>query len=188
MVDPHPLAQSGTTVRTDRDDAPPRGLGIGLGIAVLAVAVAIAFGSTTGAPDQMATDVVTAQAQPAEGGAPPTSATGRPLASAFGVAFPDLARRLGWKPVARRDDVVDGRQVRTLVYARAGRRITWSVVDGPPVPVPPGSTSVPVRGPATARFESGGRVAVLTTRDGRSVVVSAAGVPSVAIIRAARAR
>lgn len=161
---------------------------MGLGITVLAVGVAIAFGSTTGAPAQVATDVVAVQAQPPEGGAPPSAPGGRPLAAAFGVPFPDLARRLGWKPVARRDDVVDGRQVRTLVYARGGRRLAWSVIDGAPVPVPPGATSVPVLGPATAQFESGGRVAVLTTRGGRSVVVSAAGVDPVAIVRAARAR
>ena len=56
------------------------------------------------------------------------------------------------------------------------------------MPVPPGAASVPVLGPATAQFESAGRVAVLTTRDGHSVVVSAAGVDPVAIVRAARAR
>ena len=188
MVDPHPPAGSGTTVRTEGDDAPPRGLGIGLGITVLAIGVAVAFGSTSGAPAQVATDVVAVQAQPPEGGAPPTAPGGRPLAAAFGVAFPDLARRLGWRPAARRDDVVDGRQVRTLIYARGGRRLAWSVVDGAPVPVPEGAASVPVRGPAMAQFESGGRVAVLTTRGAHSVVVSAAGVPSVGIIRAARAR
>ena len=188
MVDPHALAQSGTTVRTERDDAPPRGLGIGLGVTVLAVGVAVAFGSITGAPAQVATDVVTAQAQPPAAGAPPTTPSGRPLATAFGVAFPDLASRLGWQPVGRRDDVVDGRAVRTVVYARAGRRLAWSVIDGAPVPVPPGATSVPVRGPGTAQFESGGRVAVLTTRGGHSVVVSAAGVSPVAIVRAARAQ
>ena len=95
MVDPHAPAQSGTTVRTERDDAPPRGLGIGLGITVLAVGVAVAFGSITGAPAQVATDVVSAQAQPPAAGAPPTTPGGRPLAEAFGVAFPDLASRLG---------------------------------------------------------------------------------------------
>jgi hypothetical protein len=84
--------------------------------------------------------------------------------------------------------VVDGREVRTVVYARAGRRLAWSVIDGAPVAVPPGATSVPVRGPGTAQFESGGRTAVLTTRGGHSVVVSAAGVSPVALVRAARAQ
>ncbi len=159
-----------------------------MGITVLAVGVAIAFGSSGSAPPQVATDVVATQAQPAEAGAPPTTAGGRPLAAAFGVAFPDLAGRLGWQPVGRRDDVVDGRQVRTLVYARAGRRLAWSVVDGAPVPAPSGSARVPVRGADAVQFESGGRVAVLTTRGGHAVVVSAAGVSPVAIIRAALAR
>lgn len=161
---------------------------MGLGLTVLAAGVAIAFGSATTTPGQVATDVVAAQAQPPQSGAPPATAGGRPLAAAFGVPFPDLARRLGWLPIARRQDVVDGREVRTLIYARAGRRLAWSVIDGARVSAPPGSRSVAARGPAASQFESGGRVAVLTTRGRHSIVVSAASVPPRAIIRAARAR
>ena len=187
MVDRVPPAGSGTTVRVAADDPPPRGLWIGLAITVLAVGVAVAFGLSKDDPADTAVHVVTAQSQPAEAGAPPTDARGGSRASAFGVPFPNLAARLGWEPVGRRDDVVDGRAVETVTYARAGRRLAYSVVDGPALPAPPGGVRVAARGAAATAFEAAGRTAVLATRDGRSVVVSAAGVPRVAVIRAARA-
>ena len=188
MVDRVPPAGSGTTVHDAGDDAPPRGLWVGLAITALAVGIATAFALATDDPADTAVHVVTAQSQPAEAGAPPTDARGGPRASAFGVSFPNLAERLGWEPVGRRDDVVDGRAVETVTYARAGRRLAYSVVDGTVLPAPPGSVRVAARGPAATEFEAGGRTAVLAVRDGRSVVVSAAGVPRVAVIRAARAR
>jgi hypothetical protein len=188
MVDRVPPAGSGTTVRDAADDPPPRGLRVGLAITVLAVGIAVAFALGKDDPADTAVHVVTAQSQPAEAGAPPTDARGGPRASAFGVSFPNLATRLGWEPVGRRDDVVDGRAVETVTYARSGRRLAYSVVDGPVLPAPPGGVRVAARGPAATEFEAGGRTAVLTSRDGHSSVVSAPGVPRVAVIRAARAR
>jgi hypothetical protein len=188
MVDRVPPAGSGPTVHDADDDAPPRGRAIGVAITVLAVGIAVAFAVAKDDPADTAVRVVTAQSLPAEGGAPPTDARGGPRASAFGVPFPNLAVRLGWEPVGRRDDVVDGRPVETVTYARAGRRLAYSVVDGPVLPAPQGSVRVAARGPAATVFEAGGRTAVLAARDGRAIVVSAAGVPRVAVIRAARAR
>jgi hypothetical protein len=191
MVDPVPPAVTRTTVHDRPDDAPPdappRGLGAGIAITLLAIAIAVAFGAARDDPTDTAHHVVTAQARSAETGAPSTTGTGAPTGRAFGVPFPDLVPRLGWRPVARRDDVVDDRAVTTVQYARGGRRLAWSVVDGPPVPPPPGAVRVSGRGPGAWQFESGGRLAVITTRGGRSVVVSAAAVPRTAIVRAARA-
>lgn len=188
MVAPVSPAGSGPTVRDEGGDVPPRGLGVGLGITVLAVGIALAVGVTLDDPADTAVHVVTAQAQSAEAGGPPVDSAGSPTASAFGVRFPDLAPRLGWRPVGRRDDVVDGRGVETIAYARGGRRLAYSVVDGNPLPAPEGGLRVAARGPAAIEFETGGRTAVLSTRGGRSIVVSAVGVPRVAVIRAARAR
>jgi len=136
---------------------------------------------------ETAVHVVEAQAQPPQAGAPPTTVTGRPLEQAFGVPYPNLRPRLGWRPVARRRDAVDGRAVRTLQYGRAGRRMAYSVVDGGPLPAPPGAVRVPARGPEVVAFDSAGRTAVMTVRGGHTVVVSAVGVPRVALVRAARA-
>jgi len=187
IVDPATPADTGTTVHSRDDEAPPRGLGVGLGIAVLAICFAVAFGAGRESAVETAVNVVVAQAGPAQAGAPPTTPAGRPLDGAFGVPYPNLRPRLGWKPVARRRDAVDGRGVRTLQYGRAGRRMAYSVVDGGPIPAPPGSLRVPTRGPEVVAFDSAGRAAVMTVRGGHSVVVSAVGVPRVALVRAARA-
>lgn len=187
MVDPPRPAAEGTTVHADRDESPPRGLGAGLGVTVLAVGLAVAFAAGLESPVETAVHVVGAQAQPPQAGAPPTTPGGRPLAVAFGVPFPDLAPRLGWRPVARRADVVDGRRVSTLQYGRQGRRLSYSIVDGAPLPPPPGAVRVPSRGAAAVQFDTGGRTAVMRARGGHTVVVSAAGVPRAAVVRAARA-
>lgn len=188
IVDPATPGDTGTTVHSRADEAPPRGLGVGLGIAVLAVGMAVAFGAGRDSAVETAVHVVAAQAQPAQAGAPPTTSAGRPLERAFGVPYPNLQPRLGWRPVARRADVVDGRAVRTLQYGRAGRRMAYAVVQGDPIPAPPGAVRVPALGPEMVAFDFAGRTAVMTTRAGRTVVVSAVGVPRVALVRAARAR
>lgn len=188
IVDPGIPGGTGTTVHSGADEAPPRGLGAGLGVAVLAVGLAVSFGIVRESPGDTALQVVTAQAQPARAGAPPTTAAGRPLEQASGVPFPNLRPRLGWLPVGRRADIVDGMQVRTLQYGRAGRRLAYSIVAGPPLGPPLGAVRVPTPGPVVVQFEGGGRSAVMTVRGGHSVVVSAVGVPRVALVRAARAR
>lgn len=188
IVDPALPVDTGTTVRSAHDEAPPQGLGVGLGVTVLAVGLAVAFGAGRESAVETAVHVVAAQAQPAQAGAPATSASGRPLEQAYGVPFPNLRPRLGWVPVARRQDVVDGRGVRTLQYGRAGRRLAYSVVDGAPMPPPPGAIRAPARGPAAVVFESGGRIAVMSTRLGHTVLVSGVGIPRVALVRAARVR
>jgi hypothetical protein len=156
-------------------------------VTVLAIGMAVAFGAGAESAVETAVKVVDAQSQAPTAGAPRSTPGGRPLARTFGVPFPDLAPRLGWRPTGRRDDVVDGRRVATVQYGRAGRRLAYSIVDGPPLLPPPGAATVPVRGPRAYQFEAGGRAAVLATRAGRSVVVSGTGVPRVAIVRAARA-
>ncbi|MGB0731546.1 MAG: hypothetical protein ACPGRF_05160 [Miltoncostaeaceae bacterium] len=187
IVERDPAAGGVTTVRDGGDEPPPRGLGAGLGVTVLAIGMAVAFGAGAESAVETAVRVVDAQSQAPTAGAPRTTPGGRPLARAFGVTFPDLAPRLGWRPTGRRDDVVDGRRVATVQYGRAGRRLAYSIVDGPPLLPPPGAATVPVRGPRAYQFGTGGRVAVLATRGGHPVVVSGTGVPRVAIVRAARA-
>lgn len=188
MVDPPRPAAKGTTVHGDADESPPRGLGWGLGVTVLAIGLAVSFRAGLESPVETAVHVVAAQAGPAEAGAPPTTPAGRPLAAASGVAFPDLSRRLGWLPVGRRDDVVDGRRVATVQYARAGRRLAYSVVDGSPLVAPPGAVRVPSQGAPAVQFDTAGRVAAMRTRGGHSVVVSGAGLTRAAVVRAVRAR
>lgn len=116
------------------------------------------------------------------------------VAAAFGIATnggDDVARHVveaqaGWGPVARRVDEVDGRAVVTVVSRAGGRRVAYSVVDGAPVGAPQGARRVDGAAPAVLAFETGGRTAVMATRGGHSVVLSAVGVPLSVLVRAAR--
>jgi hypothetical protein len=188
IVDPVPPAGTGTTVHSGADEPAPRGLGAGLGVTVLAIGVALSFWAGRESEVETAVHAVATQGRPAQTGAPPTTASGRPLDAAFGVPFPNLTARLGWEPVGRRRDSVDGRQVRTLQYGRAGRRLAYSVVSGAPLVPPLGVVRVPSRGPDALTFETGGRSAVMSTRAGHTILVSGTGVSRVALVRAARTR
>ena len=185
MVNPYPPAQQGTTVRSGDDAEPGRGLWWGLGVILVAVIVAAAFGTVTNGGDDVARDVVAAQSRVPDRGAPAVRPDGTPVASADGVAFPALAARQGWVAVGRRTDQVSDRTVTTLVYGREGTRLAYSVVSGPPLGAPPGSRSVGGRPPVVITFDANGRTAVMTLRDGHTVVASAVGVPLAALVRAA---
>ena len=155
---------------------------------VLAIGVALSFWAGRESEVETAVHAVATQGRPAQTGAPPTTASGRPLDAAFGVPVPNLTARLGWEPVGRRRDSGDGRQVRTLQYGRAGRRLAYSVVSGAPLVPPLGVVRVPSRGPDALTFETGGRSAVMSTRAGHTILVSGTGVSRVALVRAARTR
>lgn len=186
MVNPYPPGATGTTVHHAGADAPGRGTWWGVGVILVAVCVATWFGVSTNSGDDVPRAVVATQALRAQGGAPPSRPDGAPVAQAFGVAFPDLAARRGWRAVARRSDDVGGRHVETVVYGREGRRMAYSVVGGPPLSVPAGGRLVDGRTPTVVAFDSDGRQAVMTTRKGHTVVLSAVGVDRAALVRAAR--
>ena len=185
MVNPYPPAEHGTTVHSGDGSEPGRGLWWGVAVILVAVGVAAAFGTVTNGGDDVARDVVAAQAQAPSRGAPAVGPDGAPEASGDGVAFPGLAARQGWVAVGRRTDEVSDRTVTTLVYGREGRRLAYSIVSGPPLGAPPGSRSVGGRPPVVMTFDANGRTAVITVRDGHSVVASAVGVPLAALVRAA---
>jgi hypothetical protein len=186
MVNPYPPAQHGTTVHSADDGEPGRGLWWGIGVILVAVIVAAAFGAVTNTGDDVARDVVAAQARTPDRGAPIARPDGTPEASADGVVFPGLAAHQGWGAVGRRVDQVSDRTVTTIVYGRDGRRLAYSVVSGPPLGAPAGSRSVGGRPPVVLTFDAGGRIAVMTQRAGHSVVASAVGVPLAALVRAVR--
>ena len=55
-----------------------------------------------------------------------------------GVRFPDYEEKFGWRAVGQRDDEIDGRKVRTVVYARGRDRVTYSIVAGDALAEPSG--------------------------------------------------
>ncbi len=175
---------TGTIVRTG-GDGHPRGAVAGLAVTVLAIGVAVMFAATGGTTTDVLVGVVQVQGLSAQRGAPSAAAVGAARATAFGLAFPDIEGRLGWRSVGRRDDVIAGRRASTLIYGRRGRRVGYSVVDGAPLPV--SGRRIAVRGPTVVSIEASGRTAVASERGGHTVVVSGVGVPLVALMRVVRA-
>ena len=83
-----------------------------------------------------------------------------------GIRFPRYEQ---WRMTGARTDVVDGRTVRTVFYARDGREIAYSIVAGPAL-----SDDSALR---TVR--DGSLSAVTWTRDGRTCVIVGTGDPEV---------
>jgi hypothetical protein len=80
-----------------------------------------------------------------------------------GVRFPPSGR---WTAVGARTDVVDGRAMRTVFYARGGRTIAYTVVDGPAL----------ADGPLRVIDGPAGRTAVTWTNHGHTCLISGSGV------------
>lgn len=184
MVAP-PIAGDGRTIVHTDGEGRIRGTAAGLVVTVLAAGVAVAFASVPGSAEDPLAAIARAQGRPAQHGAVPLGTGGAPRATAFGVAFPDLAENLGWRPVGLWADTIDGRRVSTVIYERRGRRLVYSLVDGTPLPA--AGRHVSVVGPVVVAIEASGRSAFAGERDGHTVVVSGVGIPEVAVIRAARA-
>jgi anti-sigma factor RsiW len=66
--------------------------------------------------------------------------TGGPLleVQVDGVRFPDYEEKFGWRAVGQREDELDGRLVRTVVYRKGGRRVSYSIVAGDALDEPEG--------------------------------------------------
>src|SRR4051794_10093279 len=68
-----------------------------------------------------------------------------------GVAFPDLTRAYGWKPVGVSRDEVNGRAATVVYYEKDGKRIGYVVLAGSAIPRPSGAQAVSQRG---VRYEA----------------------------------
>jgi hypothetical protein len=77
-----------------------------------------------------------------------------------GVRFP---RYENWRATGERRDVIDGRDVRTVFYARDGRTIAYAIVSGPALS----------EDEALRAVRGSGQVAVTWTRRGRTCIIAA---------------
>ena len=124
--------------------------------AALAVAATVAaFVVLLAARGPAVDDVLAVAMRPATAPA----ALGQPFE---GVRFPSYEH---WRATGSRTDVVNGRRVRTVFYAREGRVIAYAIVAGPAL-----SDDAALR-----RLRRDGVVAVTWTRDGRTCVIAAVG-------------
>jgi hypothetical protein len=150
--------------------------GVAFAAAVVVVLVLVlTTGGSTSAPTVL--QASGAGLRTATGAAPAESPHNPHLlaVSAAGIYYPYWGGKLGWNAVGARTDSVGGRMVTTVLYANSrAQRIGYSIVAGPALAVPAGSTSVERRGvsfhvishanPTIVTWREGGHTCILTAR------------------------
>jgi anti-sigma factor RsiW len=102
-----------------------------------------------------------------------------------GVAFPDYAKKFGWKAVGQRTDEIDGRDMRTVFYERDGERIAYTIIAGDPLDEPGDAEPSTREGVKLLQFEDSGRTVVTWQRLGRTCVLSGSGVDAETLLELA---
>ena len=159
--------------------------GIAVALAVLVALAILVLPSGSGGPSvAKAADV---SALPATDGPPPADAA-RPtlLAAAVdGTAFPDWQAEFGWTATGQRADDVGGRPTRTVVYGKKGGEVGYTIVSGDQLAPPEDARDVASGGVDLKIFTRDGRRVVTWTRDGRTCVLSGAGVDDETLVKLA---
>jgi len=150
-----------------------------LGTAVAVAAALAAFflipGGVSG--DTVIAEAAASQAQPPTAPAPPALTRTLLDAEFSGVRLPNWLQEFGWRPVGARKDHIRGRDVFTVVYAKQGKAVGYSVIGGPPLTPPANAVTTQVQGTPVKSFARNGRIIVTFVRGGHTCVVSGAKVP-----------
>jgi hypothetical protein len=112
--------------------------------------------------------------------APRTDAPALLDAGVDGVAFPAWAADFGWEPTGARSDEIDGRDATTVFYEKGDRRLAYTIVSGDALDVPAGGTTA-VAGTVFTEIHDG----VTWEREGRTCVLTGAGVPDARVVELA---
>lgn len=124
----------------------PAGRSVLAGVTAVAVAVAVAVVAiTVGNPptDKLVLRYAVAATRPIAAPPPPTASDPALLDRSFrGVTFPRWGPQFGWFQIGERQDVIEGRETHTVFYLHQGHRLAYTVVAGPPLPVPNGGRRV----------------------------------------------
>jgi anti-sigma factor RsiW len=146
-------------------------LGVAGALAAVVAVVAVVLSVGPGGPT-VAEAAQLADRPPSEPAPPPVGDSDTRLAlDVEGVAFPDLLRSFGWRPVGARRDKLDGRNTTTVFYEKDARRIAYVIVAGSALPRPSGAEGT-TRGDVlyqTLRVD--GRPVVTWRRAGRTCVL-----------------
>jgi anti-sigma factor RsiW len=139
-------------------------------VAVVAV-VAVLLSGGPGGPTVAEAAQLTDRA-PSEPAPPRAGDSGTRLAlDVEGVAFPDLLRSFGWRPVGARRDKLDGRDATTVFYEKDARRIAYVIVAGEGLPRPSGAEGTTREGVLYETLRVDGRPTVTWRRNGRTCVL-----------------
>jgi hypothetical protein len=151
--------------------------GVAFAAAVVVLVLVLTTGGSTSAPTVL--QASGAGLRTAAGAAPSESPHNPHLlvASAAGISYPYWGGKLGWQAVGARTDTVGGRTVTTVFYANArSQRIGYSIVAGPALAIPAGSTSVERHG-VSFRVMSHANPTIVTWREaGHTCILTARGV------------
>ena len=96
---------------------------------------------------------------------------------AFGLSFPDWGPGLGWEATGVRHDRLQGREAVTVFYEKAGRRIGYTILGGPPIAAPEDAGTASRDGTNLRYLADGSWVVVTWERNGHTCVLSGQGVP-----------
>jgi hypothetical protein len=187
-------ARPGRATRSGRAAraAPRFGLGhaaaatVALVVAVLALVLVLDGSSGVSAPS-LAEAATLGQRAPAAP-APGSSATQPKLlaASVEGVPFPNWRAKFGWRAVGERSATIGGRDTTTVFYAKAGKRLAYTIVAGDPLKVPSGGAPAVREGTPLLAFAGlAGRPAVTWVREGHTCLLTAVGVPRATMLKLA---
>jgi hypothetical protein len=157
---------------------PPSRLLAGVAVAAAVVVVLLLVLTTGGSTSAPTVLQASGAGLRAATGAAPAESSHNPhwlAASAAGISYPYWGGRLGWKAVGARTDSVGGHTVTTVFYANSrSQRIGYSIVAGPALAIPAGSTSVERKGvsfhvishanPTIVTWREADHTCILTTR------------------------
>ncbi|HVP01300.1 MAG TPA: hypothetical protein VMT10_01915 [Solirubrobacteraceae bacterium] len=141
-------------------------------VAAGALAAATLLGGSPAAPTlaQAAALALSPATQPAPGVDP---RDGRYVARAVGaVRFPNYAYDAPWRAAGARSDTIAGRRAATVIYARGGERVGYTIVDGAPLRVPASVALVRFGGVDARVVRRGDTVAVVWRRGGHTCIVA----------------
>lgn len=151
-----------------------RGLAVGLAGALAAAALALALvlpNGTPGGPGVSSAAIL--GMRPAVLPAP----AARPGAPALldrevgSVAFPNWKAPFGWRATGARNDVIGGRRATTVFYEKGGRRVGYTIVDGPGLAKPAGAATSTRAGTEFRALRARGRAIVTWRRGGHTCIL-----------------
>jgi hypothetical protein len=164
----------------------PPALAAGLAAVAIAVTFALAGLPGGGAGGPTVDDAVALALSPPTQAAPGVDGTNATAlrASVGGVAFPNYGwswKR--WETTGARDDRVDGRAAKTVVYRGPAGDVGYTIVDGKPLHEPGGARIVDRNGLRLAVLRKNGANVVTWRRGGHTCVLASKGTGVAQLIR-----
>jgi hypothetical protein len=158
-----------------------------LAAAVLSIVAMLALGGgSLGAPSAADAALLATRPPLAPTPAPKSDSVALlPRLRAAGLPYPYWEDRFGFKAVGVRRDRLAGRLATTVFYSRAGQRIAYTIVSGPPLRSGAATRTTASDGTRLRSFRAHGRRIVTWLRRAQTCVLSGADIPLSALLRLA---